>query len=128
MRRGRIAVLIAVLVVTLVGAGAADAKMPKLTGPAAKHYMRKSLKLNRNFGYRYAYNKKFRDCKRYSNVRVRCKASWILGDTYYHGPITIWYGRYQGEVYWYDAYRIKRVDTYCQATGGSNCTKTYVDR
>ena len=113
-------VLIAAVAVLGIVPSQADATQA-LTGPLAKHYAKKAM--THEFGnlFKYGYAKKVHDCKRISRVRMRCKISWVIGDFYFTGKITVWF---RNQYYLYD-YRIKRYDEYCMATGGHNCVKGY---
>jgi hypothetical protein len=135
MKQRRLVALIAAAAVGIAGFGMAagspdqaSAKMPKLTGPDAKGYIKKALHRRDSFNYRWGYAKRIKGCKRYSRTRIRCKTSWNFGDLSYKGPVTIWYRQTKRGPTWNFAYRIKRTNWYCLNQGGSRskCTKTFV--
>lgn len=101
------------------GAGQADATQT-LTGPLAKHYVKKAMAHEFGASFRHGYAKKIHDCRRISRLRMRCSVSWAIGDVSFKGKVSVWF---RNRYYLY-RYRLKRTDTYCKATGGHNCVKT----
>jgi hypothetical protein len=66
--------------------------------------------------------------KRISDIRVRCRMSWFLGDLSYSGRGTIWITFPEGRPFWNYSYRVVRFNEYCAVLEGPDCTKTYVVR
>jgi hypothetical protein len=66
-------------------------------------------------------------CKRTNRTHARCSVNWFQGDFYFYGTVRVWYGYgSDGAVYWYDAYRITKLDTYCsQVQHRQHCTHVY---
>lgn len=100
-------------------------RLPTLTRSATKHYIRVALKRRFRNSYRHGHAKRISSCKRRSRLRVRCgRVSWAIGDVSFKGWASIWYRRTRrGRPQWNYAYRIKRLNEYCRATGGHHCTK-----
>jgi hypothetical protein len=76
-----------------------------------------------------AYARRVRCNKRLSRDHLRCKMSWIVGDSSYRGAGAIWITYEQGGPHWNYSYRIKRLDEYCAFVEHRNhCTRTFVVR
>jgi hypothetical protein len=101
--------------------------LPRLTTAAARRYARVALGRRFRNAYRHGHTKRLKRCSRISRKHIRCRrASWAIGDVSYRGWIRIWYGRGgKGRTTWHYAYRIKRTNHYCAATGGRRCSKVY---
>jgi hypothetical protein len=65
-------------------------------------------------------------CGRINRTRMRCRVAWAIGDSSYSGLVRIWRERdHNGKPQAYFSYRLRGLDEYCAATGGSNCTRLY---
>jgi hypothetical protein len=105
-------------------------KMPKLTGPDAKRYVKQVLDRHPNrFGQWRYMNGGVRSCKRLSRVRMSCRVFWWAGDVHWKGRVTVYYWRHRsGNVYWDYRYKIKFTNEYCiygQNKPKRKCTKVY---
>jgi len=68
-------------------------------------------------------------CGRINRTRMRCRVAWAIGDSSYSGIVRVWRQHdSDGEIGAFYTYRIRGLDEYCAATGGSNCTRLYVSR
>jgi hypothetical protein len=94
----------------------------------AARFMRDALGRKRALSFDGGYNRKVKCNKRVSRIRVRCKMSWIFGDVSVAGKGVIWFTYEGGQTYWNYAYRVRKTNHYCQATGGGNCVETIIVR
>jgi hypothetical protein len=80
------------------------------------------LVLERHFKANWVYGnfKRVRCGARLSLYKRRCQVSWGIGDTAYRGKVTI---RDPGGQIIYYSFVIRKINQYCQATGGTNCVK-----
>lgn len=126
-----IVVTVAVILLIIAEASvshASTAKLPQMTGQAARHYS--IVALQRRFKQDF-YLGGFRSrCdKRISRTRVRCSVSWFQGDWLFSGHTTIWYSfDKQARVWWNYSYDITRVDDYCyrvQRRSLKRCSRHY---
>ena len=101
-------------------------RLPMLTQPDAKRYARSALRWKFD-SYEYSNGKRVRCGKRLSRTRRRCEVKFWLGDTSYKGHVMVWYYWRNGDVWWDTSGKVKQLDSYCLATGGSRakCTKTH---
>lgn len=100
------------------------APIPQLTRAEAQAYLRKMLgrRFGNSFRHGYAYR---RSCKRESRTRFRCRVGWVIGDLSYQGRASVWRTRRGSGTALGYSWRITLTNEYCQATGGTNCTRTY---
>ena len=94
----------------------------------AARLMRDALARKPSLAFDGGYNRKVKCNKRISRIRVRCRMSWIFGDVSVSGKGVIWFTYRGGQTYWNYAYRVRKTNHYCQATGGSNCVETITVR
>jgi hypothetical protein len=94
----------------------------------ASRLMRDALARKRALSFDGGYNRKVKCNKRVSRIRVRCRMSWNFGDISVAGKGVIWFTYEGGQTYWNYAYRVRKTNHYCQATGGGNCVETIVVR
>jgi hypothetical protein len=124
------ALVAAVLGTVLLWAPAASSAedLRRLSTAEATHHMRTVLAREPDFSFRHSYARKVACDKRISRVRVRCRMSWIFGDVEYSGRGLIWHVRSGGGTHWAYAYRVRKRNAYCQATGGSDCVEVITAR
>ena len=68
-------------------------------------------------------------CGRINRTRMRCRVAWGIGDSSYSGIVRVWRQHdSDGDISAFYSYRIRGLNEYCAATGGSNCTRLYVSR
>lgn len=96
----------------------------KLGTREAARWMRDALSRRPTLVFEGAYARKVRCNKRVSRTRVRCKMSWNYGDLSFSGKGQIWLTEKRGNTYWNYAYRVRKTNHYCEATGGSDCVET----
>lgn len=117
--------LIAVFVAALAAPATAIAQVAPLREGEAEFFMRKALK--REFGNTFNHGEgRSVECHdRRSNVRISCRTiAWTIGDISFSGNGRIWLSvNRNGVVLWNYAFRIKRVNEYCVATGGTDCVE-----
>lgn len=94
----------------------------------AASLMREALSRHRGLAFIVSYDRKVRCNRRLAVDRLRCRMSWIVGDSYFRGVGSIWITYPPSGPYWNYSFRIKRRNAYCESTGGSNCTRTYTVR
>lgn len=94
----------------------------------AASLMREALGRRDGLAFIAGYNRDVRCNKRLARDRVRCRMSWIVGDSYFSGVGSIWITYPSSGPYWNFSYRIKSRNAYCESTGGSRCKRTYVAR
>lgn len=99
--------------------------LPTMTTRKAKRYTRKVLKRRFGNAYRHGSGKRVNRCSHRSRIRVRCRVRWFAGDVSWRGRVTVRYRRWNSEVDWDYAYRVRRTNWYCKATGRRNCHKVY---
>jgi hypothetical protein len=87
----------------------------------AAQYMRRSLARRPTLSFADAYARKVSCEKRLSGIRLRCRMSWIYGDTYFEGRGAVWL-RPRGNGVGL-SYRVRKRNAYCEATEGSNCVE-----
>ena len=92
----------------------------------AARFMRNALARKPSLSFAGGYNRKVRCNKRVSRIRVRCGMSWNYGDITVSGKGQIWFTYERSSTYWNYAYRVRKTNHYCQATGGSDCVETIV--
>lgn len=100
-------------------------RIPTLRTKDAKAYAKEAVSKSPKLGYQASYAKRWK-CKRTKRLVAICRGSWIAGDTYYSAKVKIfykWCGK--NDYCWHYAYRGKIRNGYCEATGGTNCTRTF---
>jgi len=105
-------------------------RMPRrfLGKDLAARLMRTALSRDARVSNFNGYNRRVRCNNRLSRIRIRCKMSWVIGDTSYRGTGMIWLTFQEHRRHWNFAYRVARVNEYCLATGGTKCTDVVVVR
>jgi hypothetical protein len=98
----------------------------RLGSGEATRLMRNALARKPSLSFQAGYARRVKCNKRVSRDRVRCKMSWNVGDLSFDGKGVIWFTYKGGDTYWNYAYRIRKRNHYCLATGGSNCVETIV--
>lgn len=133
MAEGRIKRLAALLLAGLFLVGAlapasASASRFKLGTKMAEGMMEEALSRKPALNFGVADGVNVRCNKRISDIRVRCRMSWFVGDLSYSGKGTIWITFPGGRPFWNYSYRIERFNEYCAVLEAPDCTKTYVVR
>lgn len=64
-------------------------------------------------------------CTPHVASRYRCQMEWEIGDTAFFGRGHVAFRSEEEVLYWEFDYRVRRVDTYCQATHKRHCTKYF---
>jgi hypothetical protein len=95
--------------------------LPRLATAEAARFMRNALFRHPGLAFEAGYARKVKCNQRVSRIRVRCKMSWYVGDLSFEGKGAIWLSFSGGVATWNYAYRVRRRNTYCQVTGGSDC-------
>lgn len=100
----------------------------RLSTAEATHLMRAALARKPTLAFSEGYARRVKCNKRLSASRVRCRMSWNSGDLSFNGKGVIWFTFKGGDTYWNYAYRIRKRNHYCLATGGSDCGETITAR
>ena len=99
----------------------------KLGTRHAAGLMRTALLRHPNLAFRAGYARRVKCNRRISDIRLKCKMSWIVGDSVFWGRGTIWLTFPEHRPFWNYSYRIKQLDEYCAIVEErDNCTRTYV--
>jgi hypothetical protein len=106
----------------------ASASRFKLGTKMAEGMMEEALSRKPALNFGVADGVRVRCNKRISDIRVRCRMSWFVGDLSYSGKGTIWITFPGGRPFWNYSYRIERFNEYCAVLEAPDCTKTYVVR
>jgi hypothetical protein len=100
---------------------------PFLGADLAGRLMRKDLLRRPVLAFSAGYGRRVRCTKRVSRIRLRCRMSWVVGDSVLWGRGMIWLVFRGDRTGWNSAYRITRLDEYCAYVAkGGHCTRTYV--
>ena len=110
------------MVVVLFATPITPARADYLTKKEATVYAGETLAADFKTYYTEAYAVKLRCQTRLSDMKVRCRPGWVIGDLVFWGKLTI---RVRGEFY-FPRYRILRFDEYCAAVRhGHDCKRVY---
>lgn len=90
--------------------------------------MRNALARRPGLSFEAGYARRVKCNKRISSIRVRCKMGWSVGDLSFEGRGLIWLTYERGGAHWNYAYRIRKRNHYCLATGGSDCDEAIIVR
>jgi hypothetical protein len=95
----------------------------------AARLMRTALLRHEDLDFNAGYARRVTCTKRVSDIRLKCKMRWFLGDSYFVGSGTIWLTFPQHVVVWNYSYRIKQLDEYCAVVEKrDDCTRVHVIR
>ncbi|HEU5063538.1 MAG TPA: hypothetical protein VFT79_10375 [Solirubrobacterales bacterium] len=108
--------------------GPSQPVITRLGATEATRLMRSALARKPALAFSDGYARRVKCNKRLAADRMRCTMSWNFGDLSFDGKGVIWFTYRGGETYWNYAYRIRKRNHYCLATGGSNCDEMIVVR
>lgn len=125
--------LIGVLLVTLLipplGVKSASASRYKLGTVQAADLMRTALLRHPNISFQAGYSRRVECNKRASDIHLKCRMSWIVGDSLYWGKGTIWLTFPEHRPLWNYSYRMTRLNEYCAIVEErDHCTRVFVVR
>lgn len=121
--------LLVALSLAPLGVQTASASRYKLGTVRAAELMRTGLLRHPNLSFRAGYARRVSCNKRISDIRLKCKMSWFVGDLSFWGKGTIWLTLPEHRPYWNYSYRITRLNEYCAIVEeGNDCTRTFTVR